>query len=41
MDLSGISVRQVEDITEALWDSLVSPSIVSDPKKKIDKQIEE
>ena len=29
MYLAGISVRRVEDITEALWGTRVSPSMVS------------
>ena len=28
--LAGVSVRRVEDITEALWGTRVSPSTVSD-----------
>jgi hypothetical protein len=35
MYLAGVSVRRVEDITEALWDTRVSPSTVSDLNKKI------
>jgi putative transposase len=35
MYLAGVSVRRVEDITEALWGTRVSPSTVSDPNKKI------
>jgi transposase-like protein len=31
MYLAGVSVRRVEDITEALWGTRVSPSTVSDP----------
>ena len=30
MYLAGVSVRRVEDITEALWGTRVSPSTVSD-----------
>ena len=30
MYLAGVSVRRVEDITEALWGSKVSPSTISD-----------
>lgn len=30
MYLAGVSVRRVEDITEALWGTRVSPSVVSD-----------
>ena len=33
--LAGISVRRVEDITEALWGTRVSPSTVSNLNKKI------
>lgn len=33
--LAGVSVRRVEDITEALWGTRVSPSTVSDLNKKI------
>jgi hypothetical protein len=35
MYLAGISARRVEDITEALWGTRVSPSTVSDLNKKI------
>ena len=35
MYLAGISVRRVEDITEALWGTRVSPSTVSNLNKKI------
>lgn len=40
MYLAGVSVRRVEDITEALWGSRVSPSTVSELNKKIYKRIE-
>jgi len=40
MYLAGVSVRRVEDITEALWGSRVSPSTVSDLNKKIYKRID-
>ena len=40
MYLAGVSVRRVEDITEALWGSRVSPSTVSDLNKKIYGTIE-
>ncbi len=40
MYLSGVSVRRVEDITEALWGTRVSPSAVSNLKKKIYAKIE-
>jgi transposase-like protein len=32
--LAGVSVRRVEDITESLWETRVSPSTVSDLNKK-------
>jgi putative transposase len=32
---TGISVRRVEDITETLWGTRVSPSTVSNLNKKI------
>lgn len=41
MYLAGVSVRRVEDITEALWGTKVSPSTVSKLNKKIYKQIEQ
>lgn len=41
MYLAGVSVRRVEDITEALWGSRVSPSTVSEMNKKIYKRIDE
>src|SRR5262245_54589401 len=37
---AGVSVRRVEDITEALWGTRVSPSTVSDLNKKIYATIE-
>tara|TARA_R110002096_G_C14513465_1_gene716362 strand:- start:432 stop:1097 length:666 start_codon:yes stop_codon:yes gene_type:complete len=37
--LAGVSVRRVEDITEALWGAKVSPSTISNLNKKIYKQI--
>ncbi len=40
MYLAGVSVRRVEDITEALWGTRVSPSKVSELNQKIGKQIE-
>jgi transposase-like protein len=40
MYLAGVSVRRVEDITEALWGTRVSPSTVSDLNKKIYGTIE-
>lgn len=41
MYLAGVSVRRVEDITEALWGVKVGPSTVSDLNQKIYGQIEE
>lgn len=41
MYLAGVSVRRVEDITEALWGTRVSPSTVSELNQKIAGQIEE
>jgi len=35
MYLAGVSVRRVEDITQALWGTRVSPSVVSDLNQKI------
>jgi putative transposase len=40
MYLAGVSVRRVEDITEALWGTRVSPSTVSDLNKKVYGTIE-
>jgi putative transposase len=40
MYLAGVSVRRVEDITEALWGTRVSPSTVSDLNSKICGTIE-
>lgn len=40
MYLAGVSVRRVEDITEALWGTRVSPSAVSRLNQKIYGQIE-
>jgi transposase-like protein len=40
MYLAGVSVRRVEDITEALWGTRVSSSAVSQMNKKIYSQIE-
>ena len=39
--LAGVSVRRVEDITEALWDSKVSPSTISELNKKAYVHIED
>ena len=41
MYLAGISVRRVEDVTEALWGTKVSPGTISNLNKKIYKHIEE
>ncbi len=40
MYLAGVSVRRVEDITEALWGTWVSPGTVSNLNKKIYAKIE-
>src|SRR3712207_2626749 len=40
MYLAGVSVRRVEDITEALWGTRVSPGTVSRLNQKIYAQIE-
>ena len=40
MYLAGVSVRRVEDITEALWGTRVSPSTVSNLNKKLYVRIE-
>jgi len=40
MYLAGVSVRRVEDITEALWGSKVSPSTISELNKKAYGNIE-
>lgn len=41
MYLAGVSVRRVDDITEALWGSKVSPGTISNLNKKAYKQIEQ
>lgn len=41
MYLAGVSVRRVEDITEALWGTRVSPGTVSNLNKKIYAKIDE
>lgn len=41
MYLAGVSVRRVEDITEALWGTRVSPSTVSELNQKLYKRIDE
>jgi putative transposase len=40
MYLAGVSVRRVEDITEALWGTRISPSAVSELNQKIYCQID-
>lgn len=40
MYLAGVSVRRVEDITQALWGTRVSPSTVSELNQKIAVEIE-
>jgi putative transposase len=41
MYLAGVSVRRIEDITEALWGTKVSPSTVSELNQKVYVRIEE
>jgi transposase-like protein len=41
MYLAGVSVRRVEDITEALWGTRVSPSTVSALNQKIYARVQE
>ena len=41
MYLAGVSVRRVEDITEALWGTKVSPSTVSELNQKVYQQIDQ
>ena len=41
MYLAGVSVRRVEDITEALWGSKVSPATISELNKKVYVHIED
>jgi putative transposase len=40
MYLAGVSVRRVEDITEALWGTRVSPSTVSELNQRLYERIE-
>lgn len=40
IDLAGVSVRRVEDITEALWGTRVSSSTASELNQKIYERIE-
>ena len=39
--LAGVSVRRVEDITEAMWGTKVSPSTISELNKKAYVHIED
>jgi transposase-like protein len=41
MYLAGVSVRRVEDITEALWGTHVSPATISELNQKVYLRIEE
>ena len=41
MYLAGVSVRRVEDITEALWGTRVSPGTISNLNKKVYANIEQ
>jgi transposase-like protein len=41
MYLAGVSVRRVEDITEALWGTRIGPSTVSNLNQQIYEQIDE
>lgn len=41
MYIAGVSVRRVEDITEALWGTRVSPGTISNLNKKVYAKIEE
>lgn len=40
MYVAGVSVRRVEDITEALWGTRVSPSTVSELNQQLYQRIE-
>lgn len=40
MYLAGVSVRRVEDITEALWGTKVSPGTISNLNRRIWKQLQ-
>ena len=40
MYLAGVSVRRVDDITEVLWGTKVSPSTISELNKKVYRHIE-
>jgi len=41
MYLAGVSLRRLEDITEALWGSKVSPTTISELNKKVYVHIED
>ncbi len=41
MYLAGVFVRRVEDITEALWGTKVSPGTISNLNKKVYAKIEQ
>lgn len=41
MYLAGVSLRRVEDITEALWDTKVSPATISNLNKKAYEHIKQ
>ena len=41
MYYAGVSMRRVEDITDALWGSRVSPSTISDLNQKVSGKIDE
>ena len=41
MYLAGVSMRRVEDITEALWGSKISPATISELNKKAYVHIED
>lgn len=41
MYLAGVSVRRVEDITEALWGEKVSPGTISELNQKVYVHIDE
>jgi putative transposase len=40
MYLAGVSVRRIEDVTQALWGTRVSPATVSELSKKLYNRIE-
>ena len=40
MYLAGVSVRRIEDITEALWGTKVSPGTISNLNKTVYRHIE-